>query len=307
MQRQTESVQNFLLRTSILDRLCGPLCDAVLQTSPISGQETAGQKTLEYLERANLFIIPLDSERHWYRYHHLFADLLHQRLKQSQIPEEIAQYHFRAGEWFETNKDQVEAFRHFIAAGNFDRAAKLAERSWQGMHDSFQSAVWLGWVKQLPEKIIYSRPVLSVQIAWGWMDAHEVDASESRLRDAERCLDGPPDEMVLLIRSNFVPCEPGLPSPAHTMRRLGVISSLQSSTQNMVYQLIPEENQVLRAQTTAILGATYLINGDLDAACRSMDDWIDHSLKVGNYFSALPMQWPKRQISSRHRGISTKL
>ncbi len=78
LQQQPESVQTFLLRTSILDRLCGPLCDAVL-LDPAA----AGQKTLEYLERANLFLIPMDNERRWYRYHHLFADLLRQRLPQS--------------------------------------------------------------------------------------------------------------------------------------------------------------------------------------------------------------------------------
>ena len=76
--QQSERVQTFLLRTSILDRFCGPLCDAVMMDPSVSGRET-----LEDLERANLFIIPLDNERHWYRYHHLFADLLRQRLRQS--------------------------------------------------------------------------------------------------------------------------------------------------------------------------------------------------------------------------------
>ena len=111
LQQQSEKVQTFLLRTSILDRLCGPLCDAVLLDPSVNGQET-----LEYIERANLFIFPLDNERHWYRYHHLFADLLRQRLGQSQTPEEIAQYHICASEWFEKNGDQAEAFRHLIAA-----------------------------------------------------------------------------------------------------------------------------------------------------------------------------------------------
>ena len=82
LQLQSESIQTFLLRTSILDRLCGPLCDAVLGSPSASRQETAGQGTLEYLERANLFIVPLDKERRWYRYHHLFGELLQQRLLQ---------------------------------------------------------------------------------------------------------------------------------------------------------------------------------------------------------------------------------
>ena len=83
LQQQSESVQTFLLSTSILERLCASLCDAVLLDPSPSGQETAGQETLEYLERANLFIVPLDNDRHWFRYHHLFADFLRKRLKQN--------------------------------------------------------------------------------------------------------------------------------------------------------------------------------------------------------------------------------
>ena len=142
LHQQSESVQAFLLRTSILDRMCGSLCDAVLLDSSVSGQET-----LEYLERTNLFIIPLDNERHWYRYHHLFGSLLRQRLGQSLTTEEIAKYHIRASEWFEKNGDQAQAFHHAIAARDFSRAAMLAEMYWQGMNESFQNAAWLGWVK----------------------------------------------------------------------------------------------------------------------------------------------------------------
>ena len=91
LHQQSESVQAFLLRTSILNRLCGPLCDAVLHDTAGSGQET-----LEYLERANLFVVPLDNERRWYRFHHLFGDILRQRLGQRLSPEEIAEYHLRA-------------------------------------------------------------------------------------------------------------------------------------------------------------------------------------------------------------------
>lgn len=162
LQQQSKKVQDFLLCTSILDRMCGPLCDAVLLDSSAFGQDT-----LEHLEHTNLFIIPLDNERHWYRYHHLFGSLLRQRLGQSRTPEEIAQYHIRASEWHEQNGHESEAFHHAIAAKDFSRAAMLAEMYWQRMNESFQSAAWLGWVKQLPEELIRSRPVLCTQIAWG--------------------------------------------------------------------------------------------------------------------------------------------
>ena len=170
LQQQSESIQTFLLRTSILDRMCGPLCDAVLGSPSASGQET-----LEYLERTNLFIVPLDSERRWYRYHHLFGDLLRQRLGK---PKEFAEFHLRASQWHEENGDLGAAFHHAIAAGDFVRAAGLAEAAWQGMNESFQTAAWLGWVKKLPEEVIRARPVLCAQLGRAFSDAGEPETSE---------------------------------------------------------------------------------------------------------------------------------
>ncbi len=161
LQRQPEVIQRFLLQTSILNRLCGPLCDAVL------GETTAsGQMTLEYLHHSNLFITALDHERRWYLYHQLFGDLLRQRLGQSLSSEEIAAYHLRASAWYEKNGDSAEAFQHAVAAKDFNRAAGIAEMTWQGMNESFQNAAWLAWVDKLPEELIRLRPVLCTQIAW---------------------------------------------------------------------------------------------------------------------------------------------
>ena len=282
LQQQSESVQTFLLPTSILDRLCGDLCDAVLLAPSINGQET-----IEYIERGNLFIISLDNQRHWYRYHHLFADLLRQRLGQSQSPEEIAHYHIRASDWYEKNGDQGEAFRHLIAAREFSRAAGLAERSWQKMNENYRSAAWLDWVKQLPEELICSRPVLCTQIAWGFMDSGEVDASETRLRDAERCLEGTSDGMVIVEEGQFriLPARIAFVRCYNAQSRREFISAMKFA--ELVFKLIPEENHFLRAQTAAILGATYWANGDLEAACRSLSDWIDSALRVGNYIFAI--------------------
>src|SRR5438477_572331 len=128
LQQQSESVQTFLLRTSILDRLCGPLCDAVLLTP--SG---SGQATLEYLEHANLFLVPLDNERRWYRYHQLFADLLRQRLHQrsASSPEDevgdVTELHIHASVWYEDNGVEIEAFHHAAAADEVDRAEGLIQ------------------------------------------------------------------------------------------------------------------------------------------------------------------------------------
>ena len=135
LQQQSETVQAFLLRTSILDRLCGPLCDAVLLDPSLSGQAT-----LEYLEQANLFIVPLDDERRWYRYHHLFADFLRQRLNQSAIPSigdvdnRVKELHSRASQWYEDNGLEIEAFHHAAAAKDVERAARLIAGKGMPLH-----------------------------------------------------------------------------------------------------------------------------------------------------------------------------
>jgi LuxR family maltose regulon positive regulatory protein len=289
--QQPESVQAFLLRTSILDRMCGSLCDAVLLDSSVSGQET-----LEYLERTNLFIIPLDNERHWYRYHHLFGSLLRQRLGQSQKPEEIAKYHIRASEWYEKNDDPAQAFHHAIAARDFSRAAMLAEKNWRGMSESFQYAVWLGWAKQLPEELIRSRPVLCTQIAWGYMDISEVDASEARLRDAERCLENPPNDMVVVVEEQFRALRARIAIVrTYNAQSVGDFSAAVKYAE-LALKLAPEEDHFMRAQTKAILGGTYWANGDLEAACKSMSDWIDNAQKAGNFAFAIASASGKADI-----------
>ena len=291
LHQQPESIQAFLLRTSILDRMCGSLCDAVLLDSSTSGQET-----LESLEHSNLFIVPLDNERHWYRYHHLFGSLLRQRLGQSWKPEEIARSHIRASEWFEKHEDPAQAFHHAIAAGDHSRAAALAEKYWQGMNENFQSAAWLGWVKQLPERLIRSRPVLCTQIAWVYMDLSEAEASESRLRDAEQCLENPTDEMVVVAEEQFrsLPARIAIARTYNAQSVSDYPAALKYA--KLAIKLAPEEDHFLRAQTNAILGGTYWANGDLDAACKSMSDWIDNAQKAGNYIFAIASASGKADI-----------
>jgi len=156
LQRQSESVQTFLLHTSILDRMCGPLCDAVLCDSSVSGQET-----LVHLEHANLFIIPLDQERCWYRYHHLFADLLRQRLGQSLTSEGIAQLHIRASKWYEDNDLMLDAFRHASAANDIERAERLMEDKRRPIHHLPGAATAiLNWLESLPKTVLDAKPAL---------------------------------------------------------------------------------------------------------------------------------------------------
>ncbi len=173
-------VQTFLLQTSILGRLSGPLCDAV------TGQD-GGRATLEALDRDNLFLVPLDDRRRWYRYHHLFADVLRARLLDEQ-PGTIADLHRRASEWFEQVGEWSEAIRHAMAGDDFERAADLIEVTFPETSRGRQESTVLGWLEALPDDVVRLRPVLSFDYAATLLVSGKVDGVESRLRDAERWL-----------------------------------------------------------------------------------------------------------------------
>src|SRR5919112_923500 len=189
--QQPESVQAFLLRTSILERLCGPLCDAVLLVPAASGQGT-----LEYIERANLFLVPLDNERRWYRYHHLFAELLRQRLHQdapSSAGEEewdVTELHRRASVWYEDNGLEVEAFRHAAAAHDVARAERIIEGEGIPLQFRGAGAPVLKWLASLPKTVLNARPSLWVKYASTLMMTGQHTAVEQKLRAAETALKG---------------------------------------------------------------------------------------------------------------------
>lgn len=155
LHKQPDDVQYFLLYTSILDRLCGPLCDALLDAPTGSGQEM-----LESLEQANLFIIPLDAERRWYRYHHLFADLLRQRLTQIEPASAINALHLRASQWHEDTGFELEAFRHAAAGNDVDRAERLIDGKGIPLHLRGAAMTILNWLASLPEATLNAKPVL---------------------------------------------------------------------------------------------------------------------------------------------------
>lgn len=266
--QQSEKIQTFLLHTSILNRMCGSLCDAVLLDPSTSGQET-----LEQLEHTNLFIVPLDNERRWYRYHHLFGDLLRQRLGQHN---ELSEYHLRASKWYEANEDLAEAFHHALEANDFERAARLAEAAWQNMERSFQTLAWLGWVKKLPDAAICSRPWLCVQIGWAYSDVGELEPSEAYLQNAERALAGMEDReefksipgTIALIRAGNAQIEGNL---AETVRYA-----------ELSVRLAPENDLLTRAQAAITLGFTHWAAGDVEASLQAMQTWMEEMQKLGN-------------------------
>ena len=268
LQRQPADIQDFLLRTSILDRMCGPLCDAVLEASPGSGQSV-----LESLERANLFIVPLDGERRWYRYHHLFGDLLLQRLGN---PPNFTELHLRASWWHETHGDLAEAFHHALCAGDFERAARLAEAAWPSMEGSFQSAAWAGWAKKLPEATVRSRPGLCYQLGRAFSDLGEPETSEFHLHNAERALAETPSQ------AEFAPLPGNIAlTRAYNAQVQGKLAeTIHYAEQAM--QLIPAEDVYRRAQAVITLEFTHWASGNLESALNAIRAWMLDMHKLGN-------------------------
>jgi LuxR family maltose regulon positive regulatory protein len=158
LSRQPAPIQQFLLQTSILEQLCAPLCDAV------TGAEATSQATLEYLERANIFTVPLDDERHWYRYHHLFADLLRLRLQQDH-PQLVADLHRRAAAWLNQHGQPTAATQHALAAQDFSLAAELLQAN-SGARWAVSDIGFLNLLAQLPVEVLQARPSLGIHRVW---------------------------------------------------------------------------------------------------------------------------------------------
>src|SRR5450755_465414 len=271
LERQPEGVRNFLLQTSILDRLSGPLCDAV------TGQEE-GNARLEALERGNFFVVPLDDTRHWYRYHHLFAEVLSAQLLAEQ-PAQVATLHRRASAWYEQHGSTVDAIRHALAAFDFGRAADLVELAVPAMARSRQEATVLGWLKALPDELVRARPVLSVHYAGALLLHGEIEGVEARLRDAEQWLDTTTDrgelalassaEMVVVDEAEFR----GLPGMI-AIYRAAIALALGNVADTVKYarralDLVPEDDHHRRGSAAGFLGLAYWTRGDLEAAHRS--------------------------------------
>jgi LuxR family maltose regulon positive regulatory protein len=142
---------------------------------------------LEHLERSNLFVVPLDDERTWYRYHHLFADVLRARMR-AKAPEQVSTAHTQASEWFAAHGMTEDAVSHALAGRDFERAAYLVEAALPELRRTRQDKLVLGWIRALPEPVLRRSPVLSVMAAWSLMMAGDLDAVERRLDDAEAAL-----------------------------------------------------------------------------------------------------------------------
>jgi LuxR family maltose regulon positive regulatory protein len=286
LQQQPEPVQHFLLCTSILERLCGSLCEALLPPSAQSGQEI-----LEYLARANLLLIPLDEQREWYRYHHLFTDALRVRLTKA-YPDDIVNLHRRACAWYEQNNLYSEAIRHALAAEDFARVATLMEVAWPAMRRNRGEATLLRWFRMLPEELIRVRPTLSMIYAWVLLDGNQLDAVERRLQDAEQWLqrETEADVVAEIIVADEAQLRALPASIANARAYLAQARGNAADTIKYVKQaleLLPEENHYERGTSAAFLGLAYWTNGDLEAAYRTFADALAMLQLGGGTLSAI--------------------
>ncbi len=252
LEQRPQGTKDFLLQTSILERLSSPLCDA------LTGQSN-GQKTLGQLEQANLFIAPLDEGRSWYRYHRLFADLLRQRLQQT-YPDKVPTLHRRASAWYERNGLVAEAVDHALLADDFERAAQLVEGNAEAILTRSEFVTLLNWLEALPDEVVRVRPLLCAYHALVLlMGGRPVEEVESRLQDA---MEG---DAVGLLTSELAVLRAVLMTFKGDLQRSIELS--QKALDNL-----PKENTFLRGFVLRNLGTIHMLIGDVRAAIATFED-----------------------------------
>ncbi len=289
LRGQPERVRAFLLQTSILERLSGPLCDAVTAMKGSAG-------VLDALERGNMFLVPLDETRTWYRYHQLFREVLRAHLD----PEQgggVATLHGRASAWFEAEGAQAEAVEHALAAGEMERAAALIERAWRVMDSTFRSATWSAWVERLPDELVRSRPVLAAGHAWSRLNAGDMEAAEHRLREVEAWLGsaeaagvrpGDPGTPPAFVDEAEFRSLPGTVASARAYHALATGEPAASLAHaHRALELLPEDDHVGRGIPLGLLSLAHWAHGDLEEAHGILDQAMAGFRSVGNVPAAI--------------------
>ncbi len=258
LSRQPEDVRDFLLKTSIVETLNGPLCEALTDAPN-------GREMLERLEKANLFLVPLDEGHNYYRYHHLFAAFLRERLQRTQ-PDLVFELHRRAGLWNEGDGCLAGGIEHSLAAQDFERAARLIEEETGVRRTYVDASLLLSWLGALPDELVLLRPALCLLYAWAHVHSGELEAAERRLRDTEEALDlGDGSEAA------------GLSEKQRTMlgemciirARVAAMredAALTTEFSDRALELLPEDELHLRGDVALDLGHAYCSAGDLESA-----------------------------------------
>ncbi len=258
LERQPPDVQRFLLHTCILDRLTGSLCGA------LTGRED-GAEMLERLEAGNLFLVPLDGERRWYRYHHLFAELLRSRLEEAQR-DQMPVLHQRASEWYEAQGLIAEAVHHALVAGDVSRVARLVGGNALAMLEHGDLAIIKSWLEALPDAAVRDEPWLSIAQAWMWAFAGQSGAVEPLLQDAER----------LAAHRSALPERQHIHAHIAAVRTyLAVLRGETSSATELARQaleLLPAADGMTRGWAAMVLGLNLYQGGDIAAAGQALAD-----------------------------------
>lgn len=299
LANQTPEIQRFLLFTSILERLTAPLCDVILKdpTGDSSIVLTPSFVILDDLERANLFLVPLDDERRWYRYHHLFADLLRARLDQS-YPGLARQLHARAAAWLEKEELTVEAINHALAAGKNDQAARLVEENTTCLLAKGELTALMGWIEALPVELHLSRPWLSIHQAYALVMAGRLDGVPPLLAKVEAAIEtgSTQNEVDLIDRSSDRPASPALVGETQMLK--GAVTTIRAmlavmtgqdmqavSLSQQARQLLPAENLWDRAAAAWALGYAQRSLGHYSEACAAFEEQIRLGRAVGNIWT----------------------
>ena len=300
LSRQSDEVRDFLTRTSILDPLGPDLCDAVLE-------QTGSRAVLAALERANLFLGPLDDQRQWYRYHQLFADVLRTHLSHEH-PELVAGLHLRASRWYDRAGEPVPAVRHALAAGNVERAGDLVEAALPALQRDRQEAIVRGWIGDFPDDVVRARPVLAIGFVGALMSSNEFTDVEPRLREVERQL--PAIEARIAshsaaahrTRTDDDPAALGIvafdaaelarvPSAVELYRAgLSLVAGDLPSTQRHAQQAIEAatpDDDIVRSGASGLSGLAYWTCGELDDAHRRYTACIEGLRRAGHVSDVL--------------------
>ena len=235
-------------------------------------------------------------KRHWFRYHHLFADVLAAHALQEQ-PAQVPLWHQRASAWYAENGLPADAIRHALAAKDFARAAGLVELAWPAMDGRFQAAAWLGWAQALPDELVRARPVLSVAYAWALLNGGELEAAEARLGDAERRLDSAaarsaqpdaPATAIIVVDEAQLRTLPASIATAHTYlaQARGDLPGAVAYGQRAL-DLLPAGDHLRRGPAAALLGLAQWASGDLEAAYRALADAMAGFQQVGSLHFAI--------------------
>jgi len=281
LSRQPDPIKSFLLKTSVLERMSGSLCDVV-------AERDGGQATLESLETENLFVVALDNERIWYRYHHLFADFLRARLRKAH-PDWLPGLHHRASVWLEEQGQDREAIGHAFAAGETDTAARLVEQVARSMSIRGEVNTLLGLIDALPEETVKARSGLSLSRAFAYMQTGRLDQAESAVQDFENGA----SEITSPSTASQIEA---LQGQATAVRAIVACyrgdSPLALALSHEALENIPEDALELRAALAMNIAMNpvggYSTTEDLDSASRLLTQAINRSERAGDIRSALP-------------------